>query len=412
MSQEFEKHIKKATDSVRLSHPEKIRMCNVLESYMRFNPLPEPVTSYTITRDWVIYLHRPLAAALVLVLVSTTGISYAAESALPGDVLYAVKTKVNEPVKVALASSAEAKAEVQMTLAERRIEEATTLAAEGRLDEAVQESLAVAFVSHAEAVAEEIEKVEAEDVEDIAAPVALSTRFETRLAAREEILHEVRSVSEEHPNGRFAQALGETSRAVASIREHAEERLAFNAPLPADFAASIAPSAARSLKAEQAEHAVKNTDAPAITMAATPVEAPAPAATTSPETPADAPDTKAVERMRGAAEKSLKAAQKALRSARSLTKDARAKAETDIEFAEELLNDGKELLEDGAHGDAFIALQESLKTSESVHVYIKAAPTLEKARSRSQRNDTSSRDDSKKDEQKNENKNGDDRDRD
>src|SRR3989344_2555721 len=371
-------YIKKATDSVRLSHAERIRMRNVLESYMHFNPLPEPVTTYTITRDWIIYLHRPLAAALVLVLVSGTGISYAAESALPGDVLYAVKTKVNEPVKVARATNAEAKAEAQMELAERRIEEATTLAAEGRLDEATQESLAVAFEAHSDAVTKEIEKVE---VEDSAAPIAMSTRFETRLAAREEILHEVRSANEENPNGRFAQAIGETGRAVASISEHAEARPAVNEPLPHNFATSIAPSAAHSLKASGAEDA----DAEISLMAAAPAEMSTSSATTSSQK-SDSHDKKAALRMQSAAEKSLKAAQKSLKSARVLTKDARAKAEADIEFSEALLDDGKALLKDDTREGAFIAFQESLKASEGAQVFIKAAPTLEKARARSGKN--------------------------
>lgn len=76
---------------------------------------------------------RPAFAVLLIVLLAGGGTTYAAADALPGDVLYSVKTKINEPIAGAFATSLEAKANWSATLAARRLEEAGALAIEGRL---------------------------------------------------------------------------------------------------------------------------------------------------------------------------------------------------------------------------------------------------------------------------------------
>ena len=146
MSQKFEKLIEKIGSEYSLSTDERAKMSRVVREYMAHKPMrARQGYAVSVSYTWFAFIHRPLAAALVLVLVGGTGISYAAENALPGDSLYSVKTYVNEPVRVALATNAEAKAEVQIELAERRIDEAATLAAEGRLDNATQQDLTVAL---------------------------------------------------------------------------------------------------------------------------------------------------------------------------------------------------------------------------------------------------------------------------
>ncbi|PSO45517.1 MAG: hypothetical protein BRC22_00815, partial [Parcubacteria group bacterium QH_9_35_7] len=71
-----------------------------------------------------------VAAAMVLI---GGGTSVAAQDAMPGDTLYPVKTNVNEEVVSALQLSSKAKAEYESKLADRRLEEVSQLAAEGRL---------------------------------------------------------------------------------------------------------------------------------------------------------------------------------------------------------------------------------------------------------------------------------------
>jgi hypothetical protein len=96
--------------------------------------------------------HRFLTALAALVLVVLAGGStavYAAQGALPGQPLYALKTKVLEPVEVALAPTSAAKARVETQIATRRVAEAQTLAAQGKLDATTTQELAASFNEYA-----------------------------------------------------------------------------------------------------------------------------------------------------------------------------------------------------------------------------------------------------------------------
>ncbi|MFA6603588.1 MAG: DUF5667 domain-containing protein [Patescibacteria group bacterium] len=79
---------------------------------------------------------RPVLAAamIVAILVGSAGVSYAAESAMPGDALYGFKLAVNEEVVSALAVTPEAQVRWETRRAERRLEEAEVLADAGDLD--------------------------------------------------------------------------------------------------------------------------------------------------------------------------------------------------------------------------------------------------------------------------------------
>src|SRR3989344_7355021 len=70
---------------------------------------------------------RPLAAALVIVLVISGGTAFAAEGTLPGDLLYPLKINFNEEVTSAVLSRVGGNAYWQITRAERRLEEAEQL---------------------------------------------------------------------------------------------------------------------------------------------------------------------------------------------------------------------------------------------------------------------------------------------
>lgn len=72
-------------------------------------------------------------AFLALFVAVSAVTTWAAEGALPGDVLYSVKTKINEEVKSFLAFNTKAKAELEGRLAAERLAEAGELAARGKL---------------------------------------------------------------------------------------------------------------------------------------------------------------------------------------------------------------------------------------------------------------------------------------
>jgi hypothetical protein len=379
----FEDIITKAGEGseYQLSQHEREKMTRVVREYAAMKPLPHAQSySVSLSYSWFTFAHRPIAAALVLVLVFGSGVSYAAENALPGDALYTVKTYINEPARVALATNAEAKAEVQIELAERRIEEAAVLAAEGRLDEETENELAVAFESHAAAVAEEMAEA---DKEDDSASIELASRFENRLAAHENILLEVESEGERAHTARLTDAIRAASENAITIS--AGTALAIS--IAADTAAAAEGTPAVTMEAGSeagAEPAAMMTMSIASDTPVENVEVTTRAAKVFVSATAPAPsfDSKTVSRMKAAAEKSLKNAQKKFKGAKSLTTEAHEQAEADLVFADSLLTEGMQHLEADADAEAFAAFKESLRVSEQSAVYMKAAPTLEKARSR------------------------------
>lgn len=133
---------------------------------------------------------QPAAVALVLALFLGVGTSYAAEGTLPGDALYPVKIHVNEPVQGALAVSTEAKADWNVSLATRRLEEAETLGREGRLTPEVQAGLVAQFESSADNFDANVRTL-ASATGSPAVVAAAASNLEVSLQAHEVILTKV-----------------------------------------------------------------------------------------------------------------------------------------------------------------------------------------------------------------------------
>ncbi len=90
---------------------------------------------------------------MVSVLLVGGGVAFAAEGTLPGDTLYPVKVDIIEPLHTALMFSSAAKASWRITLAQRRINEAAALAAEGKLSTSTAVELSTSFLTNANAAA-------------------------------------------------------------------------------------------------------------------------------------------------------------------------------------------------------------------------------------------------------------------
>ena len=88
---------------------------------------------------------------IVLAVALSGGVSLVAESAVPGDALYGVKTHVNENIRSVVTTSAQADAQWEADLAERRLKEIETLSLRGELTSEVVETLGAQFSSHAHA---------------------------------------------------------------------------------------------------------------------------------------------------------------------------------------------------------------------------------------------------------------------
>jgi hypothetical protein len=93
---------------------------------------------------------RPLlSATLILILVfgGTTGITFAAQTSLPGEILYPVK-HVSELVRERLAVSPQAKVSIAALRAERRLAESRELKAQNQLTPEVERDLENQFNTH------------------------------------------------------------------------------------------------------------------------------------------------------------------------------------------------------------------------------------------------------------------------
>lgn len=153
----FEERIAQAAKQPALSASERTQMRAMLEAHMRL----QGALQATTPSPYIVFFHRTLAvfsrpapafiAALLILTVTVGGVAHASENTLPGDTLYPLKVHVVEPIQVAFSFSTEAKNNLRVTLAERRITEGATLAHEGRLSTSTENMLAVNFAQNASA---------------------------------------------------------------------------------------------------------------------------------------------------------------------------------------------------------------------------------------------------------------------
>jgi len=141
------KKLNRESDHIRLTADEK----RAMRVRIFGAPIQSPVT---VTRSPYVFVstHRWMTAlaSLVLVVFAGSSTAFAAQGSLPGQPLYALKTKVLEPVAVALAATPAAKAAVHVALAQKRVDEAETLAQKGQLTASTSAELAANFEENAQ----------------------------------------------------------------------------------------------------------------------------------------------------------------------------------------------------------------------------------------------------------------------
>ena len=143
--------------NLKLSESSRARMEKSLLEYAQFHGVSEGVRVGADTRSIeqvprrtsLFSLKRMYMPFVILLAVMVGGgTSYAAQGAVPGDFLYAVKTEVNEPVRSAFAVGANAEADLQANIVAERIEEAQELKADGKLKGEVAAKLAANIQKH------------------------------------------------------------------------------------------------------------------------------------------------------------------------------------------------------------------------------------------------------------------------
>jgi hypothetical protein len=178
-------NLKNESSKLRLTPQEKTAM------KARIFGVPSPATLAPKQSPYFIFAYQFMQArvlaplAVLLVVFAGAGTAAAAQGALPGDALYPVKVSVNEAVEVALATTPVARAQVQAKLAQRRVEEAEVLAAQGELTASTSAELAVNFETHAQAAVQLSDDVAKIDPDTGA---SLKADLDSSLAAHSAIL--------------------------------------------------------------------------------------------------------------------------------------------------------------------------------------------------------------------------------
>lgn len=147
---ELEQHLKKHAEVIRMTGAEKTAMRFRIQEEMG-SPTPVAPTRVASPYVWMFAPRMVAAFGVLLLVVVSTGSAYAAEGSLPGTPLYPVKTKIIEPLAVALAPTAQAKAQANADIAATRVQEAQTLAAQGNLTPEAVQQISTNYNEHAQA---------------------------------------------------------------------------------------------------------------------------------------------------------------------------------------------------------------------------------------------------------------------
>jgi hypothetical protein len=111
---------------VRLSDKEKADFRYALESHIRYTKAKTTKQKKSTLSPWQ-YFANTITFALIVFVVSTGTLAYAAQDSLPGEFLYPIKTEITEKIEEGLALTTETKLKVQTKRVNRRVEEALTL---------------------------------------------------------------------------------------------------------------------------------------------------------------------------------------------------------------------------------------------------------------------------------------------
>jgi len=185
----FDSEFKKYAEKINLKVSERRELRERILSYMEYHPLPKqkeavfaeaiPSESFVQFRFNIHILRRMSAFAVFILIV----IPFMAERAVPGDVLYLVKTNFNESIQGTLASSPYEKIEFETRLMERRIAEARTLATAGKLTDDVRKEIAQNVKVHSDAVQNSIANLRVNDADGAAiAQIAYSSSLDVQSA--------------------------------------------------------------------------------------------------------------------------------------------------------------------------------------------------------------------------------------
>ncbi|MBI2023630.1 hypothetical protein HYT01_03655 [Candidatus Giovannonibacteria bacterium] len=323
MEEDIKKIIEEAK-KIALLPEEKKRMRTELSLFIERNPVRNPGEARLISHVRSLFLPgtlmanlQTMAIALIIALLIGGGTSFAAQSALPGDILYPIKVNVNEEVRGWTALTAEAQTEWDVQRIERRLSEAEELSAEGKLNAETRSEIETQFEKHAEKFKKHSSKIESK--KNASAALEAHSEFEGSLRAHETVLE------------RLAEKDGpDTDAILAKVRA----RLSIASKNRANAEAEITSEGHGNFK-EAANGKMK------------------------------------------AAEKKLTEAKNFVENSKdSVSANVSADAEAKLKLSQEAFADGKAKLEAGSYGEAFSTFQESMRLAQQAKLTFVAEKDL------------------------------------
>ena len=181
------KNFIKSARQIRLAAHERDAIRQNLVLHMNMVPRIQ-----TEKATWHLFQLKPvMVAGLFLMLLGTgAGVSFAAETALPGDLLYPVKIHVTENIRSLAARNDASRAEWHVERIERRLEEAELLTAADKLDVKTSALLEQTFARQVTRVEDSIKHLETQT--DYATAASMSSNYSAALRAHTTILSRLR----------------------------------------------------------------------------------------------------------------------------------------------------------------------------------------------------------------------------
>lgn len=140
MEQNFYIKLNKVKETIHLSKDEKMEMKdNLLKVMGEVRPVVSPYNKSSNAKYF--------ALASIVIFGGAT-VSFAAQNSLPGDLLYPIKVNVNEKIVAKLQTDDLAKASYEISLANRRLEEASALKARGIFNDEIKKEVQDNFNEH------------------------------------------------------------------------------------------------------------------------------------------------------------------------------------------------------------------------------------------------------------------------
>lgn len=191
-NKEMEKEkFKKAINSIKTISLTKDEKEDILNKILIKKNKKSPWFSYFDIQARVNVRYYTLASLALMVILGSS-VVYASRDALPGDLLYKIKTNIREPLKISFASTDIEKASLEAQFLEYRLQEKETLFQAGRLDPIKEQEIDEVTNKQISKLSDAIEKIKDKnpgDADD------LKTTAEANISAYSKIMSFISSTT-------------------------------------------------------------------------------------------------------------------------------------------------------------------------------------------------------------------------